>query len=191
MENEMVIVTNRNNGYTGYQIPDTGVSRNFAPGESKRISKEELMQLSYIEGGEYLLKNYLIVNNDKTLEELNISVQPEYYYTEEEIKELLTTGSLDQLEDTLNFAPDGVIEIIKDMAVKTELPDTRKRKMISEKTGFNIDNAIRVNEVMVEDQIKDEHSEPIERKASPINVESDTPQRKAAPIKKYKVVTKS
>ena len=191
MENEMVIVTNRNNGYTGYQIPDTGVSRNFAPGESKRISKEELMQLSYIEGGEYLLKNYLIVNNDKTLEELNISVQPEYYYTEEEIKELLTTGSLDQLEDTLNFAPDGVIEIIKDMAVKTELPDTRKRKMISEKTGFNIDNAIRVNEVMAEDQIKDEHSEPIERKASPINVESDTPQRKAAPIKKYKIVTKS
>lgn len=191
MENEMVIVTNRNNGYTGYQIPDTGVRRNFAPGESKRISKEELMQLSYIEGGEYLLKNYLIVNNDKTLEELNISVQPEYYYTEEEIKELLTTGSLDQLEDTLNFAPDGVIEIIKDMAVKTELPDTRKRKMISEKTGFNIDNAIRVNEVMAEDQIKDEHSEPIERKASPINVESDTPQRKAAPIKKYKVVTKS
>ena len=191
MENEMVIVTNRNNGYTGYRIPDTGVSRNFAPGESKRISKEELMQLSYIEGGEYLLKNYLIVNNDKTLEELNISVQPEYYYTEEEIKELLTTGSLDQLEDTLNFAPDGVIEIIKDMAVKTELPDTRKRKMISEKTGFNIDNAIRVNEVMAEDQIKDEHSEPIERKASPINVESDTPQRKAAPIKKYKVVTKS
>ena len=191
MENEMVIVTNRNNGYTGYQIPDTGVSRNFAPGESKRISKEELMQLSYIEGGEYLLKNYLIVNNDKTLEELNISVQPEYYYTEEEIKELLTTGSLDQLEDTLNFAPDGVIEIIKDMAVKTELPDTRKRKMISEKTGFNIDNAIRVNEVIAEDQIKDEHSEPIERKASPINVESDTPQRKAAPIKKYKVVTKS
>ena len=191
MENEMVIVTNRNNGYTGYQIPDTGVSRNFAPGESKRISKEELIQLSYIEGGEYLLKNYLIVNNDKTLEELNISVQPEYYYTEEEIKELLTTGSLDQLEDTLNFAPDGVIEIIKDMAVKTELPDTRKRKMISEKTGFNIDNAIRVNEVMAEDQIKDEHSEPVERKASPINVESDTPQRKAAPIKKYKVVTKS
>ena len=191
MENEMVIVTNRNNGYTGYQIPDTGVRRNFAPGESKRISKEELMQLSYIEGGEYLLKNYLIVNNDKTLEELNISVQPEYYYTEEEIKELLTTGSLDQLEDTLNFAPDGVIEIIKDMAVKTELPDTRKRKMISEKTGFNIDNAIRVNEVMAEDEIKDEHSEPIERKASPINVESDTPQRKAAPIKKYKVVTKS
>ena len=191
MENEMVIVTNRNNGYTGYQIPDTGVSRNFAPGESKRISKEELMQLSYIEGGEYLLNNYLIVNNDKTLEELNISVQPEYYYTEEEIKELLTTGSLDQLEDTLNFAPDGVIEIIKDMAVKTELPDTRKRKMISENTGFNIDNAIRVNEVMAEDQIKDEHSEPIERKASPINVESDTPQRKAAPIKKYKVVTKS
>ena len=191
MENEMVIVTNRNNGYTGYQIPDTGVSRNFAPGESKRISKEELMQLSYIEGGEYLLKNYLIVNNDKTLEELNISVQPEYYYTEEEIKELLTTGSLDQLEDTLNFAPDGVIEIIKDMAVKTELPDTRKRKMISEKTGFNIDNAIRVNEVMAEDQIKDEHSEPIERKASPINVESDTPQRKAAPVKKYKVVTES
>ena len=46
------------------------------------------------------------------------NVEPEYFYTEKEVKELLTNGSLEQLEDTLNFAPEGVIELIKTMPVK-------------------------------------------------------------------------
>ena len=34
------------------------------------------------------------------------------------------------------------------LAVELEIPDTRKRKMISEKTGLNIDNAIMINHKM-------------------------------------------
>ena len=89
----------------------------------------------------------------------------------------------------MNFAPDGVIDLIKTIAVETELPDTRKRKLISEKTGLNIDNAIMVNTVMA----TEEDSAPTEvksRKAAPINAASSTPTRKAEPVSKYKVVSK-
>ena len=192
MEN-IVSVTNRNNGFTGYTIPDLNITRTFNIGETKKISLDELKQLQFVEGGDYLLKHCLIINDKNALEVLNMSdVEPEYFYTEAEIKELLTNGSLDQLEDTLNFAPEGVIEIIKSMAIKMELPDTRKRKIISDKTGLNIDNAIMVNEVM-----KEEHSDVTEkaetkvRKAAPINAGSAaTPIRKAEPVSKYKVVSK-
>ena len=192
MEN-IVSVTNRNNGFTGYTIPDLNITRTFNIGETKKISLDELKQLQFVEGGDYLLKHCLIINDKNALEVLNMSdVEPEYFYTEAEIKELLTNGSLDQLEDALNFAPEGVIEIIKSMAIKMELPDTRKRKIISDKTGLNIDNAIMVNEVM-----KEEHSDMTEkaetkvRKAAPINAgNAATPTRKAEPVSKYKVVSK-
>ena len=192
MEN-IVSVTNRNNGFTGYTIPDLNITRTFNIGETKKISLDELKQLQFVEGGDYLLKHCLIINDKNALEVLNMSdVEPEYFYTEAEIKELLTNGSLDQLEDALNFAPEGVIEIIKSMAIKMELPDTRKRKIISDKTGLNIDNAIMVNEVM-----KEEHSDVIEkaetkvRKAAPINTGSAaTPTGKAEPVSRYKVVSK-
>ena len=192
MEN-IVSVTNRNNGFTGYTIPDLNITRTFNIGETKKISLDELKQLQFVEGGDYLLKHCLIINDKNALEVLNMSdVEPEYFYTEAEIKELLTNGSLDQLEDALNFAPEGVIEIIKSMAIKMELPDTRKRKIISDKTGLNIDNAIMVNEVM-----KEEHSDVTEkaetkvRKAAPINAGSAaTPARKAEPMSRYKVVSK-
>ena len=192
MEN-IVSVTNRNNGFTGYTIPDLNITRTFNIGETKKISLDELKQLQFVEGGDYLLKHCLIINDKNALEVLNMSdVEPEYFYTEAEIKELLTNGSLDQLEDALNFAPEGVIEIIKSMAIKMELPDTRKRKLISERTGLNIDSAIMLNEVM-----KEEHSDVTEkaeakvRKAAPINAGSAaTPTRKAEPVSRYKVVSK-
>ena len=192
MEN-IVSVTHRNTGFTGYTIPDLNLTRTFNIGETKKISLDELKQLQFVEGGDYLLKHCLIINDKNALEVLNMSdVEPEYFYTEAEIKELLTNGSLDQLEDALNFAPEGVIEIIKSMAIKMELPDTRKRKIISDKTGLNIDNAIMVNEVM-----KEEHSDVTEkaeikvRKAAPINAGSTaTPTRKAEPVSKYKVISK-
>ena len=191
---KLVKITNRNAGWTGYTIPDTKVTRNFAPKETKSVPLDELKQLQYVAGGDYLLKHCFVINDRDARSALNMEDQePEYFYTETEIKTLLETGTLDQLEDCLNFAPEGVIDIIKQMAVKTELPDTRKRKMISEKTGFNIDNAIMVNTIM------NENSEPIveesgkTRKAAPITAAGPTtPVRKSAPVaaNKYKVVEK-
>ena len=189
-EQTIVNVTNRDDGQVGYTLPDRNLHRTFAVGETKKISMEELQQLSYTLGGEYILKHCLIVNDTDALSALNIEVEPEYFYTETEVKKLLATGTLDELEDCLNFAPEGVIDLIKKIAVEDELPDTRKRKLISEKTGFNIDNAINVNHIMNADNEKEDTAgaEVKARKASPMKVESTTPQRKAA-APKYKVVS--
>ena len=166
---KVVKVRNRNFGYTGYSIPELNINRQFTTKEEKNIPLAELKQLQFIEGGDYILKNCLLINDKSALEELNMSsVEPEYFYTEDEIKILLDTGTLEQLEDTLNFAPTGVIDLIKDLAVRIELPDTRKRKLIAEKTGFSVDNAIKVNTIMNEDTVKEEEVTQKTRKSTPI-----------------------
>ncbi len=115
-----------------------------------------------------------------------METEPEYFYTEDDIKEILLNGSLDQLEDTLNFAPKGVIDIIKKVAVDLEIPDIRKRDMISEKTGLNISNAIDINHIMSEDSEPAEEKK-VERK---VKVEEKKEEAPAAPKRKYNVVSK-
>ena len=183
---QYVKVTNRNNGYTGYTLTN-GQKRLFNIGETKQISIDELKELSQIDGGEYMLRNYLIVNDKTALDFLNIDPEPEYYYTEKEIKFLLEEGTLDQLEDALNFAPQGVVDLIKDISIKIELPDTRKRKMILDKTGFSIDNAIMVNRIVNTDTEENSSaSTEVKRKANPVQQQDEAPVRKS----KYTVVSK-
>ena len=185
MKDEMLVnVTNRNSGYTGYIIPDTGVRRNFTLGETKKISLGELKALQYVPGGEYILRNCLLINDKNALEALNMSdVEPEYFYTEKEVRTLLIESSLDQLDDALTFAPEGVIEMIKDMAVKEEIPDIRKRDLITEKTGFNVSNAIMVNHIVEEDVNADAAKDtPNKRKAAPISVEESQPAARKSTI---------
>ena len=85
----------------------------------------------------------------------------------------------DVRKDFLNFSPSGGIEILKQLAVQLEIPDTRKRKLISEKTGFNIDNAIYVNKIMADDDDANESVKPVTRKAAPVNSTGKT--RKVSP----------
>lgn len=184
----IVNVTNRDAGQVVYSLPDRGIKRTFNAGESKKIELEELRQLSYATGGEFLLKNCLVVNNTDALSALNIEVEPEYFYTEAEVKTLLTTGTLDELEDCLNFAPEGVIDLVKKIAVDEEIPDTRKRKLITEKTGFSIDNAINVNHIMSEETEEVAETPTKTRKATPLKTVASTSARKAA-APKYKVVS--
>ena len=156
-EERMVTVRNRNVGGTGYAL-DNNFKRHFEPNETKQIPLKELQELQYAPGGEYILEHCLMVDDKSALEALNMEVEPEYFYKEEDIKNLLLNGTLDQLEDTLNFAPDGVVDILKKMAVDLEVPDVRKRDMISKKTGFDINSAINVNKVLEEDDTKEEIS---------------------------------
>ena len=145
-KNTRIKVRNRSTGSIGYTIPDLGIKRTFNHKEVKEISFEELLKLTYIPGGEYILKHYLVVENEEAIRELLGGVELEYNYTEADVKRLLTSGSLDELLDCLDFAPVGVIDLVQKIAVEIELNDFKKRKAIFEKTGFNVDNAIRINE---------------------------------------------
>ena len=189
----LISVRNRNNGFTGYSIPDKGIWRNFAPGEIKKISLEELQQLQYQPGGEYTLNNLLVVQDASALKYLNMQVEPEYNYTEKDIKNLLLDGSLDQLKDFLDFAPEGAIEIAKEIAVSEEIPDIRKRDAISEATGFNINNAINVNHAMAEDDEPKQEESTKTRRTEPMNAESTktrrtVPMTSSSTLPNYKVI---
>ena len=60
-KNTKIKVKNRNNGSVGYTLPDmNNLRRKFYPGEQKEVTFEELQKLSYMPGGMYILKNYLI-----------------------------------------------------------------------------------------------------------------------------------
>lgn len=180
---QYVTVTNRNNGTTGYTLTN-GFRRQFAIGQSKDVDIAELKELIGIPGGEYILQNYLVIEDQAALSYLNLHTEPEYFYTEKEIKELLLQGSLEQLEDCLNFAPEGVLDLIQSIAIDIKLPDVRKRDLIFKKTGFNISNALTVNQVLEGDnaQVVEEKKT---RKAAPIKT---APERKTTP--KYVKVEK-
>lgn len=178
-DDTLINVRNRNNGTTGYTLPDSNVRRSFAPSETKKIPFGELRSLQYAPGGSYLLDNLLIIEDKEALDLLNMKVEPEYFYDEKKIKDLLYTGSMDEFLDFLDFATAGAIEIAKDIAVKEEIPDNRKREAISKKTGFDINNAIMINKIMDTEDEKSEEEKP-ERRVKE-NAETAPKRRTAVP----------
>lgn len=193
IENDkMIKVTNRDNGHVGYTIPDlNNLTRTFTANETKEISMNELRKLSYIPGGKVLLRDYLVLNNQEAIEELLNKVEPEYFYTEEDIKNLLLNGSLDALKDCIDYAPIGTLDLLKKVAVELPLNDVAKRKAILEMTGFSIDSAIMVNEETKEDK----NIEPVTRRVNTAQktIEKEvvtTGRRTEAPTSSIKIIDK-
>jgi hypothetical protein len=135
-------VTNRSGSNVFYTIDEDNINRHFTPGEVKKIPYEELEKLSYQIGGKSLINNYLLIRNSEALNQLDLEIEPEYNMDANAVKKLLLEGSLDALLDALDFAPGGVIELIKDIAVALPLNDMSKRKAIQDKTNFNVSAAI-------------------------------------------------
>ena len=174
-KNTKIKIRNRSTGTVGYTIPDMGnYPRKFQPNEVKEVSFEEIQKLSYTPGGSYMLQHYLVIENVEAREEiLGDMVELEYTYTQKDVERLLNSGSLDELLDCLDFAPKGVIEMVQKIAVETELNDVRKRKAIKDVTGFNVDNAIMINQENKIDDMAD--AAPARRVAQPtINKTEET-----------------
>ena len=186
-KNTLVKVTNRDNGSVGYSIPDLGnLQRRFEAGETKEVTAEELRKLSYTIGGKVILDEYLIIHNKELIEELLGEVEPEYYFEENDVKELLEKGSLDALKDCLDFAPEGTIELVKKVAVDTELNDIKKREAIQASTGFNVTSAIEVNKETSEEKTEEVK---VRRTATTAVEPTSTGRRTAAPTaSKYKII---
>lgn len=184
----LIKVKNRDCGTVSYTVPELHVTRMFQKSEIKEIPFNELQQLAYTIGGKVLLKECLVIENEEALKLLVGGVEPEYFYTEEDIKTLLLSGSLAQLEDCLDFAPSGVIDLVKDYAVKLEINDISKREAILKSTGFNVTKAIEINHASQE---TDEVVESKVRRAAPITKDGTNiaaPARRTTP--KYNVVKK-
>ncbi len=75
-------VKNRSAGVVVYSIPEDNIKRRFTAGETKRISYEELLKLSYQPGGREMMANFLQIQSVGVPKSLGFNPQPEYYMSE-------------------------------------------------------------------------------------------------------------
>ena len=193
--NETVKVLNRFLGQTTYVIPELHVRRTFQRGAEQEVPFKELQYLKYQAGGEEMLRNILMIEDEEALEKLVGDVEPEYHYTESDVENLLLNGSLEQLEDALDFAPLGVIELIKEKAVSLKLSDINKRDAIAKKTEFNVTKAI--NNIELEKKAEQEEvSDTTDKKENlsgrrtqPMaKIDNKTTERRVPATSKYKIL---
>lgn len=140
--NRMLTVKNRSASRVVYRIPEEHIRREFAPGEVKLISYDELGKLSNQPGGREMMVQYLQITDDNALRSVGINAQAEYYMSEKQIVDLLQSGPYDAFLDCLDFAPTGIIDLIKKYAVSLPLNDYQKRQALKAKTGFDVDQAL-------------------------------------------------
>lgn len=140
-----VQVKNLTNSTVVYKIPELNLRRKFGAQEEKKIDYEELQKLYYQPGGEVLIKDFLQIKDKEVALEFGVDEEVfdhEYSWDAEKIKNVLLNESIDVLHDALDFAPEGIIDTIVDLAVELEIADINKRNLIQECTGKNINAMI-------------------------------------------------
>ena len=98
---------------------------------------------------------------------------------EQQVVDLLLHGSLDEFLDCLDFAPTGVIELIKKFAFQLPLSDYEKRKALKNKTGFDVDAAIANSGL-----------EPTTEEKQEVTAAATPPSSRRTTGDKYKVISK-
>ena len=184
--NTTYLVTNRSASVVVYSIVEDNIRREFQPGETKKIRHSELEKLTYQTGGPLLISNYFLIRSEDAIKDLGVPTEPEYFMTEKEVVELIKTGTIDAWLDCLDFAPHGVIEMVKKLSVTVPLNDYEKRRALKEKTGFDVDAAIK----HVEEEREEEKELP---KAAPkrrVQTEEPAAQPARRTTPKYNVVNK-
>lgn len=143
-DDTIVPIHNIVNCETGYMLTSSGRSRRLMPGVTMRVTAGELRELFYQPGGAIMLQNYICVGNKDLAAEFGVPDDMiEYNWTIDDVRECLQEKPLDVLLDALDFAPQGIVESLKDEAIALEITDKRKIEVIAKKTGVDIDAAIR------------------------------------------------
>ena len=192
--NKKVQVRNRSNRVVIYHVDDMHVRREFAPGETKMIPVEELMALSQKAGGAYIIRNSLFIQDAPTVKEMPMKVEPEYYLDDKGVIDLLKNGSVDALLDCLDFAPNGVIDLVQKYALELPLTDTRKIKAIKNKIGFDVALALKHKEELAAEAAEaaangeTESGMRVTARRVPISIAEDAGRRTTP---RYNVVKKS
>lgn len=188
------LVTNRSASRLHYSVPEIGVkSRDFQPGESKKIKYDELLGLSYIPGGLELIRDYLKVESlekqDDDIKTIVGKTEPEYNMDSKAVKDLIQTGTMDEWLDALDFAPEGVIDLIKTLSTELPLTDTQKMQAFKEKKKIDLASMIQIRQAeLAEERAAQVDTTPTRRTAATEQTEA-APERRTSGSK-YKVVSK-
>lgn len=140
-------VYNRSVGEVVYALPEMNINRIFAIGETKNLEESELEALSQSYGGLRILQHDLLVE-DKAWVAAHFDAPIEYWWKPDKIKDAMLNDSIELFTETLDYAPEGVIEYIKMYAYKLPLTDLNKIEALRAKTDFD---AMAAAEFMKED----------------------------------------
>lgn len=183
----MISVTNRSAGSLSYTLDELRMKRRFTTGETKDIPFLELKTLYNTYAGKSILNEELCINNKEVVKILEMEVEPEYYYTEDKIKEIMISGTLNEFLDMIDFAPSGVHTIIKNLAVSLPLNDVTKRDAILEKLNFNVTNAIGIQNSNFDDGSEDTTNKPVQQKRRVAAVEEEKPVETTTPKRRVTI----
>ena len=134
-------VTNRSDGNVTYTLDELRTRRVFNISETKDISEDELEALWQTDGGQVLIKDYLLVH-DKEWVKAHWDAPIEYFWDVDDIKKCLKEDDIELFTETLDYAPAGVIDLIKTLSWRMPLTDLNKIGAIRDKTGFDVMLAI-------------------------------------------------
>ena len=163
-----------------YRTPSTRVRRELPAGGSIKVTAGEIREMMYDKGCVDILRNYVQICNKPLALEVGVSedsYENEYNWTLADIKNCLLNGSIEQLADAMDFAPDGIKESLLTEAINLEIPDVRKREIISKAMNRDVSGMI-VNKHKIE-----EDKEPVEK--------TKTATRRAATTTKRRTATKA
>lgn len=181
-------VTNRSSSLVFYSIPEKHIHRKFMVGETKTLDYEELEALSFQPGGPSLIRNYLYIADTEVAEEFSGTLEPEYHLDKAGVEKLILTGTLDEFLDCLDFAPEGVIDLIKKLAVELPMSDANKARALKEKTGFDAFVAI-ANDKASKEEDDDKELQVAKERRVKAEAPAATGRRAAATESKYKVIS--
>lgn len=137
-------VYNRSDSNITYTLPELNTRRVFALGECKDLDAKELEALWQMDGGMTIIKDYLVIDDKDWVAQHWDDAPIEYFWKADDVKKCLIEDSLELFRETLDYAPQGVIDLIKMLAWQLPITDLNKVEAIKQATGFDTLAAIDV-----------------------------------------------
>lgn len=184
-----ITVTSKYDGILSIKEASTGIRHTWPKeGDVVYLTEENILNIISTPGGRYILENNLVFSDEKVYEMLGIQPEPEDKMSADQIKSLLKNGTLDQLEDALNFANEGTVELIQSLAIIEQIADMNKLELISKKTGADmLKRAALYKKDFADAQVASTQTATAGRKAAvftgELAQEDEKPVRKYQPVK--------
>ena len=166
-DNEIVALENIAGHDVGYTLESSNISRTITPRVSIRVPAREVRELAASYGGLIMLQNYVRVDNKDLAREVGVPDDClEYWWTEQDIQEALTTSPIEVLLDALDFAPQGIKEQLEQQAVEQEISDNNRLKAIGEALSVDLFSMIKNKHLFDNEDDTNKVAEPRRRRTS-------------------------
>lgn len=184
---DKIVIINRSNGSVIYNIPEQHIRREFNVREKKIVPYGEIENVAAQDGGPELLYNYFYFENREVLTQaLNIKPEIEYDLTEDKIPRWMVTCSLEEFQDALDYAPEGIKDLIKKFAVSLPLNDMEKREALLKQLKFDCTRAIENNRGEDKESLTEQKARRAKKNEEPEPLEKEDEK----PVRRYNVINK-